>query len=253
MINFICRILLCFTLSITFSTNLLAESKMPMTLKVNSANLLTVTKKETNKNKFYTLDIKYPHLTGSPLTWSEERFNKIIGDMLNNELKQFEEGILNKSAVATPDNTVTISYKIMMRSIGTDPVISILFSIDAYYAGSAHPFLRHRVLTYNLATGKIYVFEDMFMPESNYRALLNHICAKKLSPITGTTRKQMVDNNELTYEVWNITPKGLLITFDNFAHALGSQQVLVPYNELNGVLSLKAMIKPCMKNPNPCR
>ena len=46
---------------------------------------------------------------------------------------------------------------------------------------------------------------------------------------------------EENYRSWNITPKGLQITFDDYQvtpHAAGPQQVLVPY------ATLKALIDP---------
>ena len=121
-------------------------------------------------------------------------------------------------------------------------LISLKFEFYTYADGAAHPYSYTLTYTYNLQTGQEIAFEQLFLPGSNYLELIASYCKNELSAreigfdatfITGA------DPTPENYHNWNITPTGLLISFDPYqvaAYAAGPQTVTIPYAELSGLI-----------------
>lgn len=190
------------------------------------------------------LDAQYPHLESNE---SHQSFNDIISDIVDTELGQFSalvdeiHGTGNLKHLNDLPNDgfsrIDISYETFSVTTGKQPIISILFTIDSFISGGAHPNATHRTLNYNFATGDAIAIADLFKSDVNFIRILNKYCAKHLTKLTGKSEKELVDDNELNYSQWNITPKGILVTFDELPHVYGLQQVLIPYEAIRNIMS----------------
>jgi hypothetical protein len=121
------------------------------------------------------------------------------------------------------------------------PVISILFTINEYYGG-VHPDQRHAAINYNLETGESIALDDLFLPSVDYLSVIARFATTELYRRPELI-PQEIDRGAApsgdNYKIWNITPLGLLITFEEYQvgpYAAGPQQVLIPYNALVDIL-----------------
>lgn len=120
---------------------------------------------------------------------------------------------------------------------GKHDILSLLFETDSYFGG-AHPNRLHESINYDLTAGKILTFQDIFIPGSNFLDFLSLYSKQELSNRPGLLSEMISAGAAATpenYKNWNITPFGLLITFEEYQvgpYVAGVQQVLIPYREL---------------------
>ena len=114
---------------------------------------------------------------------------------------------------------------------------SLKFDFRFYSDGAAHPGLYSITMNYDLGQGRELTLGDLFLPNSDYRETIASYCITELSKQPGfdgpfTDGAKPTPEN---YRNWNITPDGLLITFDTYQvspGASGPLQVLVPFAQL---------------------
>ena len=187
----------------------------------------------------YTIKAQIPQLTGSgdPRVLA---FNQLVNDRLTNEINTWRQNF--EQLLLTPNSTgssLDVRYTLIVQ-IGD--LWSFKFDFDFYSDSAAHPGLNSMTLNYDLGQGKELSLGDLFLPNSNYLEIIATYCTNELSkqpfadPIFLEGAKPTKDN----YRNWNITPDGLLITFDEYQvapYAAGPQQITVPYNELRTAIN----------------
>ena len=118
-----------------------------------------------------------------------------------------------------------------------------------YSRGAAHGNSLTQVLNYDLKSGKKLALADLFKDKSKYLSVIASYCQKELKDRAKKPEAmilmELIDSGAGpradNYRAWNITKKGLWITFDPYqvaAYAAGPQYILVPYS------ALKDLIKP---------
>jgi hypothetical protein len=122
-----------------------------------------------------------------------------------------------------------------------EDIWSIKLNFLYYYDNPKYPVLHSIPVNYDLAKGKELELSDLFLPDSNYLELISNYCVADLNkrdttedPIYAATYPSLHN-----FENWNITPEGLMITFNQTEVAsfeAGPQYVIVPYDELNAVI-----------------
>jgi hypothetical protein len=213
---------------------------------------------EKNKKLKYEIAVEYPQLTGS-VDPNFEKFNQTVRSLITKKVADFKKEMTpsadepapdeaNESAAESLGSDINISYAVVLAK---DDLISIEFTVSSYSAGAAHPNSYTEVVNFDLKNGKLLKLADLFLPGSKYVQTLATYCIqalKKQAKEQGADA--MLDDDwiqkgaapELTnYDNWNITNKGLGITFDPYQvgpYAAGPQHVLVPYS------ALKEIIKP---------
>jgi hypothetical protein len=121
------------------------------------------------------------------------------------------------------------------------PVLSIFFQIEAYMAGSS-PIAHHRVVSYDLETGRLLALSDLFKPNMNYLKVLSDFAIQNLLDRTDIDPTLILTNaapKAENFNLWNITPDGLLITFEENQvgeYPVGAQQILIPYGLISSFL-----------------
>ncbi len=196
--------------------------------------------KESQQAPAFTILAHYPFLEKS----SDPRFN-----YFNQESERVAREIVRdfKKAV-TPNATqapsvegssyMEIKYEIPYGSVG---LLSVRFTIEFYLAGAAHPNQYYQTITMDLGSQRTLALADIFKPGIDFIKLISDYCLQDLR-----TRKVLefeggAQPKPENFRSWNLTQKGLLISFDPYQvgpYAMGPQEVSIPYNLLKSSLNI---------------
>ncbi len=89
---------------------------------------------------------------------------------------------------------------------------------------------------------KSFALADLFLPNINYLEAISQYCIAELSkqPFFDSSFSSGAQPTLENYRNWNITPDGLMITFDEYQvapYAAGPQKVVVPYSALQALIN----------------
>jgi hypothetical protein len=203
--------------------------------------------KEAVKAKKATLSAEYPELSGGE---NVAGFNQLAKARVMRSLRAFKKDLAGVTAedisrMRETGNYIDIGYDVEYADEG---LISVNFGEDTY-TGGAHPNHNAFTITYDLKAARELKLADLFKPGSKYLATIADYAIRDLKerqdPESGENyglaqdifedgAKPTADN----YRNWNITKKGLLITFPPYqvgAYAFGRQTVIVPYSQLKDI------------------
>ncbi|MBK6748885.1 MAG: DUF3298 and DUF4163 domain-containing protein [Acidobacteria bacterium] len=204
--------------------------------------------KEAMKPKKATLSAEYPELTGNA---NAAGFNALAKAEVTKALAGFRKDMNSLTAADVKmigpgmGNYIDVGYGI---EYADEDLISVNFT-ESTFEGGAHPNSGTTTLTYDLKAGRRVQLADLFKPGAKYLAKIADYATKDLQnrkdPESGENMgiaqdiwldgvKPTADN----YSNWNITKKGLLITFPAYqvaAYAYGPQTVIVPYSALKDI------------------
>ena len=194
---------------------------------------------ETNQNPPFTITAQTPQLTGS----SDPRvqaFNQRLAELVQKEVETFRTNFLqNPNPPLSGGSSLEVTYT-LVHQFGE--IWSLKFDFSFYSDGAAHPGLYSLTLNYDLAHNRELTLGDLFLPDSNYLEAISAYCIAELSkqpffegPFTEGAQPTLEN-----YRNWNITPQGLMITFDEYQvapYAAGPQTIIVPYTELHAMLA----------------
>jgi len=205
----------------------------------------------------------YPQLASETDRDGITIFNDLTMLIVQDEINQFRSKVkaysfMQKSLPRSKiTNSLYIDYDTSYLKSKHNHIISIRFTIQGFITGTPHPYHHHRVINYNLDTGQEIALSDLFMPDANYLAVLSDYTTTALSRYLADKRTiaegtvAMPDN----YQIWNIKPNGLLITFEETKVApyiQGAQTVLVPYSALRQITSPDSPIADCINHKRRC-
>jgi hypothetical protein len=224
------------------------ETSLPTQTPVPLYQLVTlgsIPRHETSESPIYTLDAQIPVLQGS----DDPRvinFNNEMTQLTQEEIANFKENARMVQPVpGSVGSFIDQRYKLLSPS---GNLLSLKFEIMTYIQGAAHPGTHSRTVTYDLEAGADVRLEQLFLPGSDYLGTIARYCIAQLERRdigfeAFSDGAQPVSEN---YGSWNITPDGLLITFDEYqvaAYAAGPQEVAVPYAELQSVIDPNGPLK----------
>ncbi len=137
-------------------------------------------------------------------------------------------------------NGSSFDLQYSLSSPGGD-ILSIKFVIDTYFNGAAHPGQVSKTFTYDLEIGQQINLDQLFLPGTDYLQVLANYCradlvGRNIGFDASQTGADPVPDN---YRNWNISPDGLVITFDTYqvaAGAAGPQIVTIPYTDLQAII-----------------
>ena len=146
-----------------------------------------------------------------------------------------------QNTAPTINNGSTLDVKYTLLSQIGD-LWSFKFDFSFYADGAAHPGLNSMTLNYDLGQGKELALADLFLPNANYLEAISKYSIAELSeqPFFDSSSSNGAQPTPENYRNWNITPNGLMITFDEYQvapYAAGPQQVRVPYSELRDLIN----------------
>ena len=201
--------------------------------------LISTPSEEDSQSPLYKITSQTPSLTGS----DDPRVNNFNAEMTalgNKAVADFKQNLLGMNLPAVSEgSSFNVQYKLLSPP---GNVLSLKFEMDGYVSGAAHPYHLSQTVNYDLGKGKDIALIDLFLPNSDYLETIASYCSAQLKTRDigfedGFT--QGADPTPDNYRNWNITPDGLLITFDEYqvaAYAAGPQTVVVPYSELKGLI-----------------
>jgi hypothetical protein len=195
---------------------------------------------ESHQDPLFTVTSQTPQLTGSDDP-RVQTFNQRLDAIIKKELKSFSDEFLLYSAKPLPKGsslegtyTLTAQY---------NNIWSFQLHFLFYYDNASQPGLYNIPINYDLEQGKELVLDDLFMPNSNYLEVISDYCVAELvkrglnyGSIYGATYPIPYNYSDN----WNITPEGLMITFNQTEVApreAGPQTVIVPHSELKTVIT----------------
>ncbi len=218
-------------------TNTVPPTSTPPPLYL-SVHLVSAPQEETSDKPVYTAKADVPVLDGS----TDERvvkFNNEMAELTRDEIARFMD---NASQVIVPNGSTGSAY-IQKFTLLSPPgnILSIKLEINTYIYQAAHPGTHTRVVNYDLEKGEDLSLDQLFKPGSDYLKTIANYCIADLKtrPIDFEVNSAGADPTSQNYGNWNITPDGLLITFDEYqvaAYALGPQLVTMPWSELKSIL-----------------
>lgn len=204
--------------------------------------------KEAIKPKKATLSAEYPELSGNA---KAAGFNALAKTVVTQAFAGFRKDMNSLTAAdikmmgADMGNYIEVGYSI---EFADEDLISVNFT-ESTFEGGAHPNSGTTTLTYDLKAGRKLNLADLFKPGSKYLARIADYAKNDLQnrkdPESGENMgiaqdiwldgvKPTADN----YANWNVTKKGLMITFPAYqvaAYAYGPQTVIVPYATLKDI------------------
>jgi|GEM_PF-1410709 len=205
----------------------------------------------------------FPQLESDTDRQGITNFNQLVLNVVNTKITEYKQQVASNQDLQKKipkeqlKNDLYVDYDTSFVQSGKHPIISIRFSVQGYIGGMAHPYHHHVVLNYDLENDKSIELSDLFIPESNYLAVLSEytrgMLAKRL-----TNANLLEDGTAPTpanFKNWNIKPNGLLITFDEAQvapYVEGAQTVLVPYSVLKKIVAHDAPIASCVTNKRRC-
>jgi len=210
-----------------------------MVLLSQQVTLVSETYKETNQTPPFTLSSQTPQLAGSadPRVMA---FNQRLTALVSKEVDTFRQNFLQNTAPTVNNgSSLDVTYKLVWQS---GDLWSIKFDFSFYSDGAAHPGLYSITLNYDLGQGKELALADLFLPNSSFLEVISTYCIAELSkqPFFDGPFSEGAQPTPENYHNWNMTPDGLLITFDEYQvapYAAGPQTVTVPYNTLKSILN----------------
>jgi len=195
---------------------------------------------ESGKGPDYELKAQIPLLEGSDDP-RVEGFNQAASQVVQREIDSFKQMLADMSVVPiVAGSSFDMQYS-LLSSPGN--ILSIKFDAYQYADGAAHPFSYSVTLNYDLEAGQEISLGQLFLPDTDYLPAIATYCQAELGKrdIGFDMFSDGANPTPENYRNWNITPDGLLITFDPYqvaAYAAGPQIVLIPY------ATLKDMIDP---------
>lgn len=209
-----------------------------------------VNDKEDNPEEHYTFDVSYPFIESK--IEASSNFNEIVNVIIEQEISDFIKNVQEDKEFIEenlPDTKSSLIIDFTITNV-SDNFISILFHVSFYITGSAHPNHYVHSITYNLITNQQMHLSDLFQPDSDY------LYAFSKFSIDSLMQNDYINNDpewlktgaapkEENFQNWNITPEGLLITFDPYQvapYAAGFQEVTIPYSEIQSMIDNKSIL-----------
>ncbi len=201
--------------------------------------VLTSSSRESGQAPNYAIETKIPVMQGEDPRVA--KFNADVMALIMQEVKKFRDGLAELPAKPISAGSSFESDYAIVSPPGD--ILSLNFGFYTYSDGAAHPYSYTLTYTYDLKRGESIRLEQLFLPGADYLGLIAAYCQDEL------TRRDIgfdalfaagADPTPENYRNWNITPDGLLISFDPYqvaAYAAGPQEVLIPYAELNAIIN----------------
>lgn len=220
-------------------TTAVAINITPATPISQQVTLISVPFNETNQSPAYTITAETPQLTGSDDP-RVQAFNQRLKEIVKKEIdRKRQEFVELPTSSDTFGSSLEVKYELVSHIAD---IWSLKLNISFYAAGAAHPGDESITVNYDLSQSKQLALSDLFLPGSNYLEVIANYCVAELNkrnPDFGMFSEGAEPASE-NYRNWNITPDGLLITFDPGqvdAYAADSQTVIVPYRELQALIN----------------
>ncbi|HKR00569.1 MAG TPA: RsiV family protein [Pyrinomonadaceae bacterium] len=198
--------------------------------------------RQSSKRLRFTIKARYPQAAGAARDRRLTRMNQELARFVTREVAEFRSYFKTPGERYGPTGSYYESDYVV--TLATNDVVSVAFGISTYGEGAAHPNHTTLVFNYDLATGRKLGLPDLFKPGSNYLEVISQYAVKQLKdelqPEPGDDWIEQGAGPKLeNYKRWNISPKGLEVTFDPYevaSYAEGIHEVVIPFSVLKEVI-----------------
>lgn len=197
--------------------------------------------KEANRKLRYTITAKYPQTLGARAN-NLAQLNTALKNLITEQIDVFKKDFQPpEERMGTMGSSFDSGYTV---ELATNELVSINFGISTYFEGAAHPNYNAVTFNYRLETGQTLSLADLFKPGVYYMEILSNLSIKALRKSLGPE----IDDDWIqkgagavpeNYRNWNITRRGLKITFDPYqvaSYAQGPQEVIIPYTSMKSII-----------------
>ena len=200
--------------------------------------------RSANRRLRYTIKARYPQATGAARNPSLVKMNQELRSLITKDVGGFRDDFQAPEERMGTGSYYEANYWV---SLATPNLVSLTFGVSTYYEGAAHPNHHTIAFNYDITAGRALAIKDLFKPGSNYMKVISDYTIaelkKKFAPDADEEWIQRgAGANEENYKSWNITKRGLLVTFDPYQvayYAAGPQEVTIPYSVLRNVIDSK--------------
>lgn len=201
----------------------------------------------------------FPQLESDHLPLDD--FNQRVVDLVQAQIDVFQTDLTANGS--SPElgnkrkNSLFIDFSSSFIRSGQLPILSIRFNVQSKTAGGEQTRHRHFVLNYDLENDIPIDLEELFKSDSDYLVRLSEYVRTEL-------RQRLSDYSRLEegtsptaehFQLWNIMPNGLLVTFEEeqvASRLQGTQTVLIPYSSLEDILNDDSPLTSCVKHHSRC-
>lgn len=188
-----------------------------------------------------TVELTIPYLERKqdrPLEW----FNSAVDAFVKGRLYHFEAGVQDlpdEPSFSQGEAGLSIDYELIASA---PKFIAILLEAHEFYPGMAHPIHEAQVLNYDLERGELLSLSALFKPGANYIEAIAAFIAARLREERELEVSDLPPGIVATaenYRHWNITPTGLVITFEHYQvgpYSDGTPRFTVPWSVLGKIL-----------------
>lgn len=201
--------------------------------------LTSVPSQENGQPTSYQITIQTPTLTGSDDPRAK-KFNDEVNAIIAKAVVDFKNNLAQmQPSPLSVSSTFDVRYELLSPP---GNIFSIKLNTEGYISGAAHPYHLSYTFNYDLEQGKDISFSSLFLPGVDSLGAISQYCIAQLKTRDigfGDIFAQGAEPTSDNYKNWNITPDGLVITFDEYQvapYAAGPQTVTVPYSELKNVV-----------------
>jgi hypothetical protein len=212
---------------------------------LSGLKLVEKNEKIENKKARYEIATSLPQLSGADSARAE-KFNQSVANLTAARVGEFKTAVDEEARAgaaveqdaksARPPNTLSLRYEI---TAANKDFISALFSFNEYMGG-AHPNTATESFNYDLNRNEPLRLTDLFVPNSNYLKVISEYSIRELKKLESTSWVEEGAGLKIeNFHSWNITPAGLMITFDPYQvgpYAAGEHVVVVPYSVLKPII-----------------
>ncbi|MBU1038750.1 RsiV family protein [Patescibacteria group bacterium] len=214
-------------------------------------NLSYVTKtiEEGTDQTSYYVKVAYPFFTAEEV--DSTILNELAYQAAVKQITTFKQELSDwDGARVSPEDfyssSLNVDYDLKQA---TTILVSWRFNISNYLTGAAHPNSFSETVNYSVKDKKIIELADLFKSQTNYLEILSSLAILNLASqpdlkdddgLSLTLIKQGAAPTLANFSKFTIQPVGLELYFDPYqvaAYAAGLRTVIIPWIELEGVLS----------------
>ncbi len=201
---------------------------------------------EESQTPLYKITGQTPFLDGSTDA-HVQAFNTELKGIVQNEVDAFRKNLAEMTPTPGGNgSTFDVAYELVSQK---GNIWSLKFNIEGYTEGAAHPYHYTITVNHDLENDKDVTLDEVFQPNSNYLQALSDYSKAELSKrdIGFEGFEQGADPTPENYHNWNVSDKGLIITFDEYQvapYAAGPQIVAISFSEVAGLINPQGPIAP---------
>lgn len=195
-----------------------------------------------------TVSVQVPQMTYGASPTKALAFNDLINQKTDQITTEFLQQVADwdNDNVPVTEQTNFIEVAVFAR-LANAKLLSLVFEVNTFYAGSAHPNRYTRSFNYDLEHNRELQLADLFVPNTSFLKKLSQVAIATVKT-TPNDHGELLERDlewlnegagpdEMNFHTVTVSPEGLYVQFDPYdidAYAAGDTEILIPYAQLKG-------------------